>query len=114
MADLILQLTEQEFHRTPQTREKPMLHVVYTGDVHPDEAVSVPDVMPILGFRVKTPSGRYYHVLADSRETAEAWAAAQTNGKESAAPTTLAESVGGFLGLGRKKAPKKDAEENPQ
>jgi hypothetical protein len=93
MADLILQLTEGD---------RPMLHVVYAGDVHPDEAISEPDIRPILGFRVKTSSGRYYHVFADSREAAEAWAAAQTNGTAPAAPT-VKERLGGFLGLGRKK-----------
>lgn len=92
-----------------------MLHVVYAGDVHPDEAVSSPDLKPVEVFRVKTPSGRYYHVFADSREAAETWAATQTNDPKAAAKAAATASKdaggGGFLGLGRRRGGAKPAEE---
>ncbi len=47
-----------------------MIHKVYEGDVYPDEAVTEVQVKPLRAFRVKTPDGRYYHVLTDQTEQA--------------------------------------------
>lgn len=52
-----------------------MVHVLYLGDVKDGEAVKDTDVKPTDSYRLKTKSGRYAHVLADSLKAAEEWAA---------------------------------------